>query len=80
MTANKQPMPLGFDEDAPDLSAPECAAKLASTPVARGRPKAAKTKIPTSLRLDPEVLEHFKAEGRGWQSRMNAALRKAAGL
>jgi uncharacterized protein (DUF4415 family) len=37
-------------------------------------------KVSTTLRLDPEVLEAFRAEGPGWQGRMNAALRKAAGL
>ncbi|MBN9079288.1 MAG: BrnA antitoxin family protein [Rhizobiales bacterium] len=29
---------------------------------------------------DADVVERFRASGRGWQSRMNAALRKAAGL
>ena len=33
-----------------------------------------------TMMLDPDVLEHFKAGGRGWQTRINAALRKAAGL
>lgn len=33
-----------------------------------------------SLRVDRDVLEHFQEEGPGWQDRMNAALRKAAGL
>lgn len=33
-----------------------------------------------TLRLDPQVIEHFKATGEGWQTRMNDALRKAAGL
>lgn len=33
-----------------------------------------------SIRLDPEVIDWFKAGGEGWQSRMNDALRKAAGL
>ncbi len=33
-----------------------------------------------TIMLDPDVIEHFKAEGRGWQIRVNAALRKAAGL
>jgi uncharacterized protein (DUF4415 family) len=32
-----------------------------------------------SLRLDRDVLEHFQAEGPGWQDRINAALRKVAG-
>jgi uncharacterized protein (DUF4415 family) len=33
-----------------------------------------------TLVLDPEVIEHFKAGGKGWQTRVNAALRKVAGL
>ena len=33
-----------------------------------------------SLRLDRDVLEHFQEDGPGWQERINAALRKAAGL
>ncbi|MCW5688487.1 MAG: BrnA antitoxin family protein [Pseudolabrys sp.] len=32
-----------------------------------------------SLRIDRDVLEHFQADGPGWQDRINAALRKAAG-
>jgi uncharacterized protein (DUF4415 family) len=33
-----------------------------------------------SLRLDQDVLAHFQGDGPGWQDRINAALRKAAGL
>lgn len=33
-----------------------------------------------TLRLDPQVIEHFRSTGEGWQTRMNEALRKAAGL
>jgi uncharacterized protein (DUF4415 family) len=29
-----------------------------------------------SLRIDRDVLDHFQAEGPGWQDRINAALRK----
>jgi uncharacterized protein (DUF4415 family) len=32
-----------------------------------------------SLRIDKDVLEHFQQDGPGWQERINAALRKAAG-
>jgi uncharacterized protein (DUF4415 family) len=32
-----------------------------------------------SLRIDKDVLEYFQEEGPGWQERINAALRKAAG-
>lgn len=45
-----------------------------------GRPKLERPKMPVSIRLDQDVVEHFKAGGEGWQSRMNEALRKAAGL
>lgn len=43
-------------------------------PKRRGRPKAAKHKMSVTLRLDPEVVEHFRREGRGWQTRINDAL------
>ena len=32
-----------------------------------------------SLRIDRDVLDFFQEEGPGWQERINAALRKAAG-
>ena len=47
--------------------------------IRRGRPPGS-TKTQVSLRLDQDVLAAFRAEGPGWQSRMNAALRKAAGV
>ncbi len=47
---------------------------------AGGRPRLAAPKQAVSLRLDAEVLARFRADGPGWQSRMNAALRKAVGL
>jgi uncharacterized protein (DUF4415 family) len=48
--------------------------------VKRGRPPADHPKKSISLRVDADVLDRFKADGPGWQSRMNEALRKAAGL
>lgn len=33
-----------------------------------------------SLRIDRDVLAHFQDDGPGWQDRINAALRRAAGL
>ena len=32
-----------------------------------------------TLRIDRDVLDVFQADGPGWQDRINAALRKAAG-
>ncbi|HLI67994.1 MAG TPA: BrnA antitoxin family protein [Caulobacteraceae bacterium] len=43
----------------------------------RGRPKVDAPKKAVSLRLDPDVLDHFKATGAGWQRRINAILRRA---
>jgi uncharacterized protein (DUF4415 family) len=48
--------------------------------IRRGRPSSPNPKRPVSLRLDPDVLAHFRRSGRGWQSRINAVLRKAAKL
>jgi len=45
-----------------------------------GRPKKESPKQAVSIRLDAEVLAHYRATGPGWQSRINDALRKAAGL
>ena|SRR5256885_1780386 len=42
----------------------------------RGRPRLEAPKKLVSLRLDQDVIERFRAEGAGWQSRINAALRK----
>ena len=37
-------------------------------------------KLRVSLRLDPDIVAHFKQHGPGWQSRLNATLRKALRL
>ena len=46
----------------------------------RGRPKGVVTKEQVSVRLDPDVLTVLRANGPGWQSRVNAILREALGL
>ena len=46
----------------------------------RGRPAGtvkADAKVSTTLRVDPDVLEAFKASGKGWQTRVNDVLREA---
>jgi uncharacterized protein (DUF4415 family) len=56
-----------FAEVFPDLSAS----------IRRGRgPNKAPTKKLVSLRLSPEVIQHFKKGGRGWQSRIDETLRR----
>ncbi len=46
----------------------------------RGRPPAENPKRQVTLRIDSDVIERFRAGGPGWQSRINEALRKAAGV
>ena len=45
-----------------------------------GRPPSENPKKQVTLRLDPDVVEKFRATGKGWQSRINAELRKALGI
>ena len=40
-----------------------------------GRPKADVTKERITIRLSPEVIAYFRATGRGWQTRMDDALK-----
>ncbi|MEW5744535.1 MAG: BrnA antitoxin family protein [Nitrospirota bacterium] len=43
----------------------------------KGRgPQKTPTKVPTTVRLSREVVEYFKSKGKGWQSRMDEALKK----
>lgn len=46
----------------------------------RGRPKLDKPKEAIKLRLDADVLEAYRKTGDGWQTRINADLRKARKL
>lgn len=43
--------------------------------VQRGRPAGSGKKISTTVRFDADVLAAFRATGKGWQTRMNDALR-----
>ncbi|HWN30551.1 MAG TPA: BrnA antitoxin family protein [Burkholderiales bacterium] len=67
-TSNKR-----FDPDNPLWSE-----EMLGPPVfKRGRgPQKAPTKILTTVRLDTDVIAFFKAQGRGYQTRINDELRK----
>ncbi|AMK26230.1 MULTISPECIES: BrnA antitoxin family protein [Sphingobium] len=52
---------------------------LAATIRRRGVQKAP-TKVSTTVRLDQDVLARLKADGPGWQTRLNDTLRKALGV
>jgi uncharacterized protein (DUF4415 family) len=62
--------------------AAEAAFKKATVKPAEPMPKAPTlpgTKEMVSLRIDRDVLDYFQEAGPGWQERINAALRAAAG-
>lgn len=85
-----EPDPFKVDEENPEWtdadfgaarpakSVMDPAVYAAVTQRRRGRQKAP-TKRLISLRLDPDVVEHFRSTGSGWQSRINDALRAAIG-
>lgn len=46
--------------------------------IRRGRPPAgSRPKEAVKLRLSPDVLDHFRADGPGWQTRINETLERA---
>ena len=57
----------------PDLAVPEDWAERIIPGLPFPLPK--ENKRPVHIRLDPEVVDWFKAQGRGWQTRINAVLR-----
>lgn len=44
--------------------------------VRRRGPQKAPTKVSTTIRLDADLLEALKASGEGWQTRVNALVRR----
>ena len=61
------------DPDALPLTAEQW--ELAKPSLRRGRPVSENPKVFTAIRLDPDILDAFKKTGRGWQTRINAALK-----
>ena len=61
------------DPDAQPLSD----AELALLRPARGRPVVAVKRPMLSMRVDPDVLAYLRASGKGWQTKVNALLRRA---
>jgi uncharacterized protein (DUF4415 family) len=50
-------------------------APLVKTIRTRGK-QLAPTKTPVTIRLSQDVLDHFKATGKGWQTRIDQVLKK----
>ena len=77
MNVNENSIHRDFDpKAAPDLSGDDWPEKFAKATARRGRPPIASPKVSTTIRLSKEVLDHFKADGRGWQTRIDEALRE----
>ena len=74
------------DPDNPELTAEDFARMRPAAEVdpelveayrrSRGKQKAP-TKEKVTLRLDADVVAHFRQSGKGWQTRLNGTLRKA---
>ncbi|MBV6274043.1 BrnA antitoxin family protein [Alcaligenaceae bacterium CGII-47] len=85
---HNQPDPEMIDEDNPEWTdemfktairirdLPEALQKKLRRPGERG-PQHAPKKVQTAIRYDASILEHFKAAGPGWQTRINDTLKKA---
>ena len=58
----------------PELFGAELAAEMLKPK--GGRPKSESPKIFTGIRLDADVLEAFRATGKGWQTPINEALKE----
>jgi uncharacterized protein (DUF4415 family) len=69
-------------DDAPALNRAwfeEADAMVGSKVVRRGRPAGTAKKQAISIRLDRDVLAHFRQAGPGWQARINHTLRRSMG-
>jgi len=67
----------GDARDAAEAAFKAATAKPADLPPTKPALPGAKEMV--SLRIDRDVLDFFQQDGPGWQDRINAALRKAAG-
>ena len=63
---------------ASEVLPPNVLAGLATLKKQRGErgPQKAPTKVPTTIRFDADVLAALKASGKGWQTRVNDAVKE----
>jgi uncharacterized protein (DUF4415 family) len=64
---------IAADPDTYELNDAEFA-RLKRMPGQRGKQKMP-TKIQVSMRISPEVVNYFKSQGQGWQTRVDEALK-----
>ncbi len=68
-TSDPDAMPLSDSDSDSEWSAVKPKARV-------GRPPKIVHKVPTTIRFDPDVLAALKATGKGWQTRVNEAMRE----
>ena len=61
---------------AADVLPPELVAMLPKRGPGERGPQKQPTKVSVTARYSPEVIAYFRATGKGWQSRMDAALKQ----
>lgn len=88
----RKPNPELADDDAPELTVawfekakpaskvlPQLFGKSSAAELLkpkRGRPPLENPKEHVNIRLDGDIVQAFKSQGRGWQTRVNSALRE----
>ena len=90
---SKAPPPEGYDDNpewteettaralpASEVLPPHAVAALTKRSPGRPVGSTSSNKEQVAIRLDKDVLAFFRNGGRGWQTRVNEALRKVAGL
>ncbi|MCL2230777.1 MAG: BrnA antitoxin family protein [Treponema sp.] len=64
--------PITYDKDSPKLSAEQIARMKPAHPEYW---KIEPVKVPISIKIDADVLAWYKSEGKGYQTKINKALR-----
>jgi uncharacterized protein (DUF4415 family) len=65
-----------FDPEIHDDNPPMDTVFMAGMKPARGRPKLETPKVAVKIRLDAKTVEYLRGSGPGWQTRVNALLKK----
>ena len=74
---------MSRDDDLPEITDAMLARaelRIGDRVIRRGRPPSPAPKQAIKLRLDADVVAHFRNLGPGWQTRINATLHRAAKL
>lgn len=78
--ADPDAQPVSEERLATACRDPERAARMAEKARRTRGPQIAPTKTRTTISFDPKIIEHFKKDGPGWQTRLNDFLIKALKL